>query len=135
MGRVSKEQNAKYHRDWYQRNRVERQRQINERRTRLRIHMRKVIHRLKSLYRCKDCDRRYAWYVMEFDHVPERESRRTQARRFVNAGQCSELSELRSELKLCDLVCANCHRVRTFERNQQGHLTGSATGSTQDFES
>lgn len=66
---------------------------------------------------CVDCGGVYPPYVMQFDHVPERGERKFS---ISSGANCSlkEGSALLEELKKCDLVCANCHAVRTHERGQ-----------------
>lgn len=65
---------------------------------------------LKEASPCKDCGEKYPYYVMDFDHLENKEGL---IGRFAN-----NLHEaaLRKELEKCELVCANCHRVRTFKR-------------------
>lgn len=58
---------------------------------------------------CADCGVQYPPYVMDFDHVGEKslkisESFQTSSTRLLN------------EIAKCELVCANCHRIRTHER-------------------
>ncbi len=62
---------------------------------------------------CTDCGLFYSWVVMEFDHRDGRESRYELIAQRVH---CSR-EVLLAELAKCDLVCANCHRVRTYERD------------------
>ena len=65
---------------------------------------------------CVDCGRRYPHYVMDFDHV-----------RGTKAGDISTMAgkpvgeaSLRAEIGKCELVCANCHRGRTWKRIHAG---------------
>lgn len=59
---------------------------------------------------CADCGKSYPAYVMDFDHV--RGEKRFMLSRAANwAGGGLELVE--EEIAKCDVVCANCHRVRT----------------------
>jgi hypothetical protein len=62
---------------------------------------------------CADCGVQYPPCVMDFDHVPER------GPKLFHLGQPERnLKEVRAELAKCDLVCANCHRIRTWKRRQ-----------------
>ncbi len=63
---------------------------------------------------CLDCHRSFAWYVMEFDH---REPGQKTAEVTRLSGQAS-LRRLLEEIAKCDIVCANCHRVRTHVRRE-----------------
>lgn len=60
---------------------------------------------------CSDCGGSYPWYVMEFDHRnPEDKIKPISS--MTNSGW----SNIRAELDKCDVVCANCHSVRTHHR-------------------
>lgn len=59
---------------------------------------------------CKDCKRKYPPECMDWDHV--------RGRKLFSIGMkrnCARARVLR-EIKKCDLVCANCHRIRTRRR-------------------
>ena|SRR3990167_3197649 len=60
---------------------------------------------------CTDCGQIFPWYVMEFDHRDGKQGSRcvTQYRRYSR-------KRLLLEIAKCDLVCANCHAVRTHKR-------------------
>lgn len=61
---------------------------------------------------CKDCgntDRR----VLEFDHV--RGKKRKDVSKLLAEG--FNIEHLKEEIEKCDVVCANCHRIRTMTRN------------------
>lgn len=63
---------------------------------------------------CMDCGRSYPGFVMDFDHVrgqKEFELSRAHKRQIT-------VVRLAEEVAKCDLVCANCHRIRTFTRQQ-----------------
>jgi hypothetical protein len=57
---------------------------------------------------CADCGQRYPAVVMDFDHQRDKRykvSRLAQTNHSVKA--------LRAEMDKCEVVCANCHRIRT----------------------
>lgn len=59
---------------------------------------------------CADCGRSYPSHIMDFDHVGEKNGNIAQiARSYSEAA-------LRKEIALCEVVCANCHRDRTFKQ-------------------
>ena len=62
---------------------------------------------------CQDCGKIYPCYVMDFDHK-QGEIKEKEIARMV-AGGWSKL-KVEKEIRKCDLVCANCHRIRTFNR-------------------
>lgn len=75
-----------------------------------RAKIRELLISLKEASPCLDFNKKYPYYVMDFDHRLEKE---------FNIGSrsfhCSE-KELLEEIEKCDLVCANCHRERTHKR-------------------
>ena len=62
---------------------------------------------------CADCGHVFHHTAMDFDH------RLGTTKRFDlshTGTRC--LKTIQEEIVKCDVVCANCHRVRTFERQQ-----------------
>lgn len=61
---------------------------------------------------CMDCGQSYPHYVMDFDHV------RGQKHRKLSSAIAAVWSVERAqeEIDKCELVCANCHRIRTHSR-------------------
>ena len=70
-----------------------------------------IIRNAKSIP-CADCKCKYSFYVMEFDHV--RGDKRQHLARMATLG----LSAILKEIEKCEVVCANCHKERTWRRNQ-----------------
>lgn len=64
---------------------------------------------------CADCDVSYPYYVMDFDHV--RGEKYGAVGTMLATGYA--MATVEAEIAKCDLVCANCHRVRTFTREAQ----------------
>lgn len=64
---------------------------------------------------CADCDQKYPPFIMDFDH-------RDPSEKSFSISQSSVLGidRLRDEAKKCDLVCANCHRMRTHKQRCDG---------------
>ena len=71
-----------------------------------------LIHTLKSVP-CADCHNTFPVYCMEFDHVPERGAKLCNVPMLWH---CSEQTFL-AEVAKCDVVCSNCHRIRTRTRH------------------
>lgn len=61
---------------------------------------------------CTDCGVEYPYYVMQFDHVNPAD------KSFAIGPQATKESKkrLRAEIEKCDVVCANCHSIRTWKR-------------------
>lgn len=63
---------------------------------------------------CSDCGGEFHYAAMDFDHV--RGEKAGEVAEFQRSGN---LPRLIAEIEKCDLVCANCHRVRTWDRRRQ----------------
>lgn len=62
---------------------------------------------------CADCGQSFPPVAMDFDHKPG------EIKSFQVGDSMSRSKEtLLAEIAKCELVCANCHRVRTNERAQ-----------------
>ena len=61
---------------------------------------------------CTDCGRRYPAIVMQWDHLPGFEKLGEISGRLRKASRAKILAEIEK----CELVCANCHALRTFNR-------------------
>lgn len=97
-------------RQWYYRqpNRQRYLAQVAERRRRLTARNRQMLQELKQRP-CTDCGGSFPYYVMDFDHLGDKVG---EVSRMTTYGSQRVLSEIAK----CDLVCANCHRIRTFGR-------------------
>ncbi len=60
---------------------------------------------------CADCGKSYPRCVMDFDHRDPSQKRFTIGRHPAGAS----LAALMEEIAKCDVVCSNCHRVRTHK--------------------
>lgn len=69
----------------------------------------KIIVELKS-NPCSDCGNKFLPCAMDFDHIKGKKT-------FSLNSMRSEKSML-EEIAKCELVCANCHRIRTYTRNK-----------------
>lgn len=66
---------------------------------------------------CADCGVEYPYYVMHFDHV--RGEKIANVSRLLRS---STLASVLEEIAKCDVVCANCHAIRTFVRGESRGL-------------
>ena len=72
---------------------------------------REVLNSLKSVP-CSDCGNSFPPYCMDFDHVPERGEKLGAVATMWSYGEETFLAEINK----CDVVCSNCHRIRTHNR-------------------
>ncbi len=85
---------------------------------------------LKAGRPCTDCGRVFDRQVMQWDHLPGFEKIGDISGSWV--GRTEE--EILGEIAKCELVCTNCHTIRTFRRNGWGswalHEAEAAYGET-----
>jgi hypothetical protein len=82
-----------------------------EKNRRRRQNLREFINRIKSKP-CQDCGVSYPPYVMDFDH------RENKSFMIANSWRERSIKVVLAEIEKCDVVCANCHRQRTYNRKQ-----------------
>lgn len=65
---------------------------------------------------CMDCAEQFPPCAMDFDHRPGEN-------KIAGIGQMQHWkpSRIIEEIAKCDLICANCHRIRTYDRIQNAH--------------
>lgn len=70
---------------------------------------RAIIDQLKAKP-CTDCGMSYLPCVMEFDHI--------RGSKLFNIGKTTSrrLTDILAEIDKCELVCANCHKIREHKR-------------------
>lgn len=59
---------------------------------------------------CLDCGISYPYYVMDYDHIKG-------VKKFnlsIAASKYRSMKSVLEEMEKCEIVCANCHRERTF---------------------
>lgn len=94
MGRSSKE--AQYQRQARERNK-------------------EYIREIKEKHPCVDCEQFYHFSQMDFDHV--KGHKKNNLSKYANSSV--SIKTIKDELAKCELVCANCHRLRTWKRTQE----------------
>lgn len=79
---------------------------------------------------CMDCGQRHPPVCMDFDHRPDEEKVRDISKLVMNCN----LDGLLEEIGKCDLICSNCHRIRTYKRLlvEQGREDDSGGLETQN---
>lgn len=105
-----------YKKEWYRNNskiHKERVKIVNERKKQ---ELRSIILKAKDAP-CVDCRQKYIPFAMDFDHLPG-------TKKSFNIGIASgrnhcSVKTLLEEIAKCDLVCSNCHRIRTYNRVRQ----------------
>lgn len=62
---------------------------------------------------CTDCGEKYPPYVMEWDHLPQFE--KVMGLGLMRVRRLGREKVL-AEIAKCELVCSNCHAIRTYNR-------------------
>lgn len=73
--------------------------------------------RIKKDAPCKDCGQKFHHSAMDFDHI------NSDKHREVARMADYSVEKVQKEIDKCELVCANCHRVRTWTRRQLAKLS------------
>ena len=82
------------------------------RRNKIRGIMRNYLISLKDKP-CTDCGKKYPSYVMDFDHREGEKKEHDIARMIVGGWS---MQNVKREVEKCEIVCSNCHRIRTHLR-------------------
>jgi hypothetical protein len=88
-----------------------------ERTSRSRTLRKRILWEYKEKSGCVDCKEKYPSWMLDFDHRPG----------FEKIGSPTDLIHKCSlevamkEVEKCDVVCPNCHRIRSYSRNQFGY--------------
>ena len=85
---------------------------LKQRRDRKVAVAREYVRELKEASPCMDCGQKFPFMCMDFDHVSD--DKQYSVGSLVGSGASLDL--LKKEIAKCELVCANCHRVRTHTR-------------------
>lgn len=102
-----------YQKRWYQENKASHVANVMARQKVYRAEALQWLRTYKESRPCADCKRHYPFYVMQFDHLENK---------LVNVADALQrrwsLKKIQAEIAKCDLVCANCHAERTWQRRQ-----------------
>lgn len=107
----NKEVNRRNQKRWVEDNKEEHYRRIKDNRDALRAE----VTTYKENNPCTDCGGYFAGCAMDFDHINDD--------KFMGIAKMVSLygrKRIWEEIAKCELVCANCHRVRTYTRKRIG---------------
>ena len=62
----------------------------------------------KMSFGCIDCGYKVHHSALEFDHI--------KGNKKINVANAKSIKQAKEEISKCEVVCSNCHRIRTFER-------------------
>lgn len=100
--------NSETRKKWYREKRQDKDwvRKINQQYIERRNKIQEFIRRYKILKGCKDCGYKGHHAALEFDHI--------NGDKEINVCNAKSINQAKREIRKCDVVCANCHRIRTF---------------------
>lgn len=100
-----------YRRKWYRQNLPKIADKLR-RQDRARAHrVLKWVRNFKMAAGCADCGYNEHHAALEFDHV--------RGEKRINVCNAKSIAQAQAEIAKCEVVCSNCHRIRTFERMQE----------------
>jgi hypothetical protein len=114
MAYKNKEQEREFQRKHYQDNKELYKSRAQASRITLRKRNSEYVRQLKECTPCKDCKGFFHYSQMDFDHI--RNDKTVNIARISNSS--ISLKRIKAEISKCELVCANCHRLRTWKRLQ-----------------
>ncbi len=76
--------------------------------------VREIIEKAKNKP-CIDCNIKYPHYVMDFDHI--------KGNKLINVGRTRSTLKTLKEIKKCEVVCSNCHRIRTWKNKKRKRIS------------
>lgn len=102
-----KVRNREYQHKWYLANKETHNKRMAANKQKLKV----WFNNLKSKS-CAECKISYPPYIMDFDHRPGEVKLFNLCQSYLLYGK----ERILAEMAKCDLVCANCHRTRTYLR-------------------
>jgi hypothetical protein len=96
----------------YLKNRESYKRKARANEKRHRIKRAEAIKEIKERTPCADCRQFFPYFVLQFDHVGDDKE--------FNIGDANRrgysMKRIIAEIQKCEVVCANCHAIRTHNR-------------------
>ena len=68
---------------------------------------------------CMDCGGVFEWCAMDFDHRPGEVKELKIGPIGWRTASLKNIDKVEKEIAKCDLVCSNCHRIRTYITRKQ----------------
>ena len=82
-------------------------------RKKIRDRNREYVRKIKESSPCVDCGKHYHYSQMDFDHI---DLKKVNIARLANSE--ASIKTIKSEISKCEIVCSNCHRLRTWQRER-----------------
>ena len=88
---------------------------------------RKLINEYKINQGCKDCGYNLDYRALEFDHIHNNGRPYTRKQRTIASYMYHSLERIFEEISKCEVVCCNCHAIRTHKRREAQVLEQKTT--------
>ena len=79
--------------------------------------IRDFLQKYKEFHGCMDCKVKFPYYVLDLDHRDPHQKRFAPNRLSLNLSW----DQMTEEIAKCDVVCANCHRIRSYLKGHHNH--------------
>lgn len=114
MAYKDKEDQARATRAWRERNKEYVRQDAVARTKRKRKENFEYVKKLKESQPCMDCNKFFPHVAMDYDHVRGEKVR--EVAELVR--RTASFRTIDAEIAKCELVCSNCHRIRTWNRGR-----------------
>ena len=108
MPHKDKGQGRIWRRTWWASLPKERKREMQDKANGRAWKIKKFLAEYKIKRGCKDCGYSKHHSALEFDHV--------KGKKMLNVCFAKSIAQAEKEIQKCDVVCSNCHRIRTYNR-------------------
>ncbi len=108
MPHNTKEKRSTWRKKWWANLSIERKREKQIKANHRAKKIKEFIAKYKLSRGCKDCGYRKHHSALDFDHI--------RGVKKLNVCFAKSISQAKIEIKKCEVVCANCHRTRTYNR-------------------
>jgi hypothetical protein len=104
--------NKAYKHQWYLENAEVIKKRVKAQKKQRSIKSEQALRELKNRP-CLDCGGSFPSECMDFDHIPGRGAKHFNISSAIYTRKWSTILE---EVRKCELICSNCHRIRTKKR-------------------
>ena len=79
--------------------------------------IRSFLQQYKEFHGCMDCKGKFPYYVLDFDHRDPNLKKFSLNRMHLR----NSWEQMIEEIGKCDVVCGNCHRIRSYTKGHHLH--------------
>ena len=108
MPHKDKNKGKEWRRKWWASLSIERKREKQDKANKRARAVKLFLADYKVSKGCSDCGYNKHHSALEFDHI--------KGQKDMNVCFAKSITQAKNEIKKCEVVCSNCHRVRTYNR-------------------